>query len=313
VQKEDRTPQETLEPSGEIYRNAPGNEKSETPHSHRAHDHLEKLVSERLAEIRIINRQLNQEISQRMQAEETSRSIAREWRDTLDAIQDAVWLMDTDQTIIRCNQATTRLLKEDYNRIVGKKCYELFHDTTKHVDGCPFLRMYKSRKRETSVLSKNNHWFKVSLNPLKNSAGKITGVIHVTTDITDTKKNSEALKESEERYRNVFTNSKDIISTINSEGIILSLNPAFGVISGWSTDEWSGQHCTSLIHPDEVPDIIVLLENARSGKEIIQPIVVRLKTNSNVYKTVELLATRLYTRKKLTGFLVVARDITTRT
>ncbi|MEI6153110.1 MAG: PAS domain-containing protein [Deltaproteobacteria bacterium] len=188
MQKEDRTPQETLEPSGEIYRNAPGNEKSETPHSHRAHDHLEKLVSERLAEIRIINRQLNQEISQRMQAEETSRSIAREWRDTLDAIQDAVWLMDTDQTIIRCNQATTRLLKEDYNRIVGKKCYELFHDTTKPVDGCPFLRMYKSRKRETSVLSKNNHWFKVSLNPLKNNAGKITGVIHVTTDITDTKK-----------------------------------------------------------------------------------------------------------------------------
>ncbi len=58
---------------------------------------------------------------------------------------------------------------------------------------------------------------------------------------------------------------------------------------------------------------MVLLENARSGKEIIQPIVVRLKTNSNGYKTVELLATRLYTRKKLTGFLVFARDITTRT
>jgi PAS domain S-box-containing protein len=172
--------------------------------------------------------------------------------------------------------------------------------------------MYKSRKRETAVLSKNNNWFKVSLNPLKNNAGKITGVIHVTSDITHTKKSSEALKESEERYRNVFTGAKDIISTINSEGIIISLNPAFGVISGWSTDEWPGQHCTALVHPDEVPDIMVLLDNVRSGKEMIQPVAVRLKTNSNSYITVELLATRLYSRKKLTGFLVIARDITTR-
>ena len=313
MQEEDRTPRKPLEAPGEAHQNVPGDEKPETLHNHRAHEHLEKLVGERMAEIRIINRQLNQQITQRMQAEETSRSIAREWRDTLDAVQDAIWLMDTDQTIIRCNQATTRLLKEDYNKIVGKKCYELFHGTTRPVDDCPFLRMYKSRKRETAVLSKNSHWFKVSLNPLKNNAGKITGVIHVTADITRTKKSSEALKESEERYRNVFTSAKDIISTINSEGIILSLNPAFGVLSGWSTDEWPGQHCTSLVHPDEVPDIMVLLEDARSGKEMIQPIVVRLKTNSNSYITVELLATRLYTRKKLTGFLVIARDITTRT
>jgi PAS domain S-box-containing protein len=312
MQKEDRTSQKPSEALGKAYQNVPGNEKPESLHSHRTHEHLEKLVDERLAEIKIINRQLNQEISQRMQAEETSRSIAREWRDTLDAVQDAIWLMDTDQNIIRCNQATTRLFKEDYKKIVGKKCYELFHDTTRPVDGCPFLRMYKSKKRETTVLSKNNHWFKVSLNPLKNNAGKITGVIHIVADITHTKKGSEALKESEERYRNVFTGAKDIISTIDSEGIIVSLNPAFGVLSGWPADEWHGRHCTSLVHPDEVPDIVVLLDNARSGKKIIQPVVVRLKTNSNSYKTVELLATRLYSRNKLTGFLVIARDITSR-
>jgi len=170
--------------------------------------------------------------------------------------------------------------------------------------------MYKSKKREAVTLPINNHWFRVSLNPLKNNEGKITGVIHVATDITRTKKNSDALKESEERYRSIFTNTNDMISTITKEGIVTSLNLSSQVVTGWSPDELIGQHFSSLVHPDDVSLVTSTLGNAQTGKGAIYPLVLQIKTKSGAYRAIEFLMTRLYSKSKLTGFLTIGRDIT---
>ena len=157
--------------------------------------HIEELVEERTAEMRIANRQLQAEVEQRKRAEETLQVVAGQWRDTLDAINDAVWLMDLDQTIIRCNKAASKLFKKDYAGIIGKKCYELVHGASCPVEGCPFLRMYKSRHKETMRLESDERWLNVSVTPLKNKEGRIAGVVHVVSDITNERRLRERIKE----------------------------------------------------------------------------------------------------------------------
>jgi PAS domain S-box-containing protein len=148
---------------------------------------IEDMVEERTAEIRIANRQLQAEIDQRKRAEEALQVIAGQWRETLDAINDAIWLMDLDQKIIRCNKAAARLLKKDYSKIIGKKCYELFHGTLMSPNGCPFLAMYRSKRKQAVKRHFGDKWFNVSLTPLKDRRGKIVGVVHIAKDITEEK------------------------------------------------------------------------------------------------------------------------------
>jgi PAS domain S-box-containing protein len=165
---------------------------------------IEELVEERTAEIRIINRQLQGEIDSRKRAEEKLQSAAGQWRDTIDAINDAVWLMDADQTILRCNKAASKLLKKDYGGIIGKKCFELVHGESSPVAGCPFLRMYASKRREAVYLPEGDRWLNVSVTPLKDRRGRVIGAIHVVSDVTKERRAREEIKESRKKLSSML-------------------------------------------------------------------------------------------------------------
>lgn len=57
------------------------------------------------------------------------------------------------------------------------------------------------------------------------------------------------LKESEERYRNLFETSLDGIIILNHEAKILSANPASCKITGYSRDEFANLDLNTLFHP----------------------------------------------------------------
>jgi len=56
-------------------------------------------------------------------------------------------------------------------------------------------------------------------------------IIGSLNDISDYQKTLEALKLSEERYREIFENATEMVWTIDLEGNILSVNPASEKIS----------------------------------------------------------------------------------
>jgi PAS domain S-box-containing protein len=179
--------------------------------------HIEELVEERTAEIRIVNRQLQGEIESRRRAEEALQVVAGQWRDTLDAISDAVWLMDLDQTVVRCNKAAAKLFKKDYSGIVGKKCFSLIHGTSNPVEGCPFLRMYKSRRKETVYLKSGNRWFNVSVTPLRDKTSRIVGAVHVVSDVTKERQLREEIKESKKKIVDMLESITDGFFAVDRE------------------------------------------------------------------------------------------------
>jgi two-component system cell cycle sensor histidine kinase/response regulator CckA len=69
-------------------------------------------------------------------------------------------------------------------------------------------------------------------------------------DVTERRNAEELLRVSEERFRNVVEQAPDIIFEVAADGTILSLNPAFEAMTGWSSDEWIGRDFMSLIAPE---------------------------------------------------------------
>ena len=97
-------------------------------------------------------------------------------------------------------------------------------------------------------------------------------------DITEQKKVEEKLRESEERYRQMFESSPDCIFQIDRKGRLLGVNPAMAASFGVSVKELIGKKLSELV-PEEVAQRrlrvvnkaintgqIQVLEDERQGK-----------------------------------------------
>ncbi len=124
-------------------------------------------------------------ISKRLELEQRLIRAGREWQTTFDAISDSVVLLDLDQRILRCNLASTRLFGRSYNEIINHHCYKLVHGSTQPIDDCPMVRALISRKSESQLIIEGGRWLHVTVDPLLDGQGEVTGAVHIVHDDTE--------------------------------------------------------------------------------------------------------------------------------
>jgi PAS domain S-box-containing protein len=117
---------------------------------------------------------------------------ARDWQSTFDSVNDAVWLLDLDHRIVRCNQATRKIFGKNTDKFLGKHCCELVHGTQEPPPECPMRVMRKTLRRASAELSIGDKWILVTVDPILDAAGKLTGAVHTVKDITTFKRNELA-------------------------------------------------------------------------------------------------------------------------
>ena len=108
--------------------------------------------------------------------------------------------------------------------------------------------------------------------------------VEFCVDISPRKNAEEALQASEERYRGVFQNAGTGISIIDIQGRILSCNPAYTKMLGYSEEELRQLDFISLVHPEdrqanvieirrlvsqEIPDFEILNRYVGKGGQLI--------------------------------------------
>ena len=110
-----------------------------------------------------------------------------QWEETFDAISDWVAIIDKDFRIVSSNKSSEKyygLLPQD---LVGKFCYEIVHDASSPIFGCPLQKAIKSRQREEfEFQTENGRWWHVLINPLE-GINNDRHVVEVVRDITDSK------------------------------------------------------------------------------------------------------------------------------
>ncbi len=110
------------------------------------------------------------------------------WQNTFDAVEDSVWLLDSNRRIIRANKATLKVFGKSIEEVVGSSCCEAVHDGLKPLQSCPFDQMLETKKRASLQITIANRWFEVSVDPVFSDDGAISNAVHIVKDITDLKK-----------------------------------------------------------------------------------------------------------------------------
>jgi len=110
-----------------------------------------------------------------------------EWQTTFDAVNAAIWILDKDQRIVRSNKNIENFITYPHQEVIGRYCWEVFHDSSSPDLHCPLPAARKSLSRETMEIEMGDQWFEIAVDPILDDAGKFTGAVHIVTDITKRK------------------------------------------------------------------------------------------------------------------------------
>lgn len=195
--------------------------------------------------------------------------------DLMDVMGIAVWEFDLNYKVVNCNRKAHQIYGED---ILGKCCYYIAARRDTVCPDCPALLVYdgqesgRSQHERIDISGKKIHIDHIAT-PIKNREGMLTGVLVLIIDITAhkqleedltrhrdrleeiVKERTEALKNSEKKYRQLIETSKDAIF-IAQDGMIVFSNQRTSEMLGYSSETLKSESFLNFIHPDDQEMII---------------------------------------------------------
>ncbi len=153
-------------------------------------EHLEEMVDKRTGQLIAANTQLQQEIAERRKFQDLLIQGKKEWEETFDAINDAITIHDKDFNVIRANKAAERILGLQYLKILGQKCYRLYHDSASRPEDCASCKVLKTGE-PSSVEEFEPHlnkFIEMKAYPIFDGDNQIIKLVHVIRDITEQKR-----------------------------------------------------------------------------------------------------------------------------
>jgi PAS domain S-box-containing protein len=140
------------------------------------------------------------DITDRKQAESAILQAKREWERTFNAIPDLICLIDRNHRILRVNQAMAQALGCTPKEAVGLTCYQAVHGLEDPPPFCPHQQMLRDGQHHMAEVSepKLGGHYEVSVSPLYDATGQVTGGVHVARDVTALAEKARELARSNE-------------------------------------------------------------------------------------------------------------------
>ena len=207
----------------------------------------------------------------------------QDWEETFNTIQQMITIHDREFNIIRANRAAEEHLDLLSHRgSNGKKCYTYYHGKDAPPSACPSCNCLKTGEPANFEVFEPhfNKYLEISVIPRFDKQNAITGLIHITRDITNRKEAEEelrkhrerlsdlvqertsaltasnrllsleiserkqvemALRLSESKYRDLYNNAPDLYYTLNKDKIIIDCNDTETRMLGYEKDEIIGR------------------------------------------------------------------------
>jgi len=172
----------------------------------------------------------------------------------IDAAQDyAIYELDSEGRILTWNKGAERLKGWKAQEIIGKP-YNILHTPESRAINAPGRELQIAAEtgrfeEEAPRMRKDGTIFAahVSLFPLRDDRGEVTGFVKVTRDISDRSKAGRAILESRQRLEGIVNSAMDAIITVDERQRIVLFNPAAERMFGCSAEEALGKSVTHFI------------------------------------------------------------------
>jgi diguanylate cyclase (GGDEF)-like protein/PAS domain S-box-containing protein len=147
----------------------------------------------------------------------------------------------------------------------------------------------------------------ISISAITGPEGEPKAFVTVAHDITERRHVQGALRESEEKYRDLVENSNEIIYKLNAAGQITYISPAVKQLGGYDPEELIGRTSLEFVHPDDLPGITESFQRTVAGRP--EPSEYRLRKKSGEYLWVQTASKLIYEGDEVAGLRGLIVDI----
>jgi PAS domain S-box-containing protein len=183
------------------------------------------------------------DITERKRAEEALRESEARLRQVIDLVPHFVFAKDRDGRFVLANRAVADAYGTTVEGLIGKT----------DVDFNPNIDEVEQFSNDDLLVIDSGKPMEIPEETITDSKGQVRilqttkipftlpaigdAVLGVSTDITELKLAEKALRESEERYRNIFENAVEGIFQTTPEGRLFNANPALARMMGFDSPE----------------------------------------------------------------------------
>jgi len=248
------------------------------------------------------------DVTEKKQAREALRKAEKRLRTVVASASLILFATDKKGVFTLSEGEGLKSLSLEPGELVGQSVFEVYADTPQVGDN---IRRALKGESFTSAVTIGELVFDVRYSPLTDERDNVLGVIGVATDITDSRRAEVSIRESEERYRELFENANDIIYTHDLQGNFTSLNRSGERITGYSREEAALMNVADVIAPEYLNLAREMIAHKASEKvSTVYEIDIITKDGRRVRLEV---STRLiFSDGKPVGVQGIARDLTER-
>jgi PAS domain S-box-containing protein len=210
--------------------------------------------------------------AQKIRAESALMASERRFRSLVQNSSDLVTILAPDGTITYASDSAERIVGYSPAELIGTSLLDyLDHTQLDHVrqllrtNGKPDVTgpvEFSLRRPDGSAI-----WLEaVGTNLVSDST--IRGIVLNARDISDRKRADRELRESEERYRDLFDNASDLVCILAPDGSLLYANQAWRDGIGYGDDDIGRLRLVDIVHPDFRERYSEVLELVLKGKRL---------------------------------------------
>jgi len=213
------------------------------------------------------------DITERKRTEELLRQNEEKYRTIIENIQDGYFEVDLAGNFTFANDARCRELGYTRDELIGmnkrqftdketgKKLFEAFNKVYRTGEPVKGLDEEVIRKDGTKA------FIELSVSLIRDSEGKPIGFRAFSRDITERKRREEALRESEERFRQLAENIREVFY-ISEQGYFRYVSPAYMEIWGRTPQSLYQEPESFLdtVHPEDKENVKGYLESKGRGE-----------------------------------------------
>src|SRR5690242_6014721 len=197
------------------------------------------------------------DITDRKRAEAALRESEARYRSTFELAGSGVAHIGLDRRFIRVNRRLCEMLGYSEAELLGRTGRQMSHPDDLDVINSQRPALYAGKLERVHVekryLRKDGStlWVAFSMVVERDASGKPLYEIGIYDDITARKETEEALRESEERFRQTFELAGSGMAHVGMDGRFLRVNRRLCEILGYGAEALIGRSVKEISHPDD--------------------------------------------------------------
>ena len=190
------------------------------------------------------------DVSERRRAEEALRESEATLRTLIEANPESLFLLDTRGVVLAASKVAAQRLGKSLEEIIGADAFALVPPEVGRKRFEIFQQVVATGQPRRFEDVRGDFHLDISMNPIFDQ-GKVVQVAVLGVDITARKQAEEALRESEQRFRDITENAAEWVWEVDPQGKYTYSSPVVEQLLGYKPEEILGKYFYDFFLPDE--------------------------------------------------------------